>query len=122
MIQGNLTLSWTFVEKEVKAADKLSSHISRYGGGGLQPKKKTKKPKKTRPKFEICGSLRFFRYFSVFSVICGTFSVFFGLNFDKKVQPFKNHVNNKVLGGQIAFGFFGLQPPRKTSIKKSGIT
>ena len=52
----------------------------------------------------------FFRYFSVFfgffryfSVFCGTFSVFsvfFGLNFDKKFQPFKNHVNNEVLGGQ----------------------
>ena len=28
------------------------------------------------------------------------FSVFFGLNFDKKFQPFKNHVNNDVLGGQ----------------------
>ena len=69
--------------------------------GGLQPKKKPKKPKKkpkkTSPKFEICGSVRFFRYFSVF---CGTFSVFFGLNFDKKFQPFKNHVNNEILGGQ----------------------
>ena len=28
------------------------------------------------------------------------FSVFFGLNFDKKFQSFKNHVNNEVLGGQ----------------------
>ena len=79
--------------------------------GGLQPKKNRKKPKKTSPKFEICGSVRFFsvffRFFSVFfgifrffSVFCGTFSVFFGLNFDKKFQPFKNHVNNEVLGGQ----------------------
>ena len=66
-----------------------------------------KKPKKNSPKFEICvafgffrcffGFFRFFRYFSVF---CGTFSVFFGLNFDKKFQSFKNHVNNEVLGGQ----------------------
>ena len=61
------------------------------GGGGCNPKKK---PKKTSPKFEICGSVRFF------SVFCGTFSVFFGLNFDKKFQSFKNHVNNEVLGGQ----------------------
>ena len=82
--------------------------------GGLQPKKNRKKPKKTSPKFEICGSVRFFsvffgffRFFSVFfgifrffSVFCGTFSVFFGLNFDKKFQSFKNHVNNEVLGGQ----------------------
>ena len=74
------------------------------GGGGATQKK----PKKTSPKFEICGSVRFFfdffRYFSVFfryfSVFCGTFSVFFGLNFDKKFRPFKNHVNNEVLGGQ----------------------
>ena len=66
-------------------------------GGGLQPKKKPKKTEKTSPKFEICGSVRFFRLFSVF---CGTLSVFFGLNFDKKFQSFKNHVNNEVLGGQ----------------------
>ena len=84
------------------------------GGGGLQPKKNRKKPKKTSPKFEICGSVRFFsvffgifRLFSVFfgffryfSVFCGTFSVFFGLNLDKKFQSFKNHVNNEVLVGQ----------------------
>ena len=82
--------------------------------GGCNPKKKTeKKPKKTSPKFQICGSVRFlrlflvffgfFRFFSVFfgifwffSVFCGTFSVFFGLNFDKKSQSSKNHVNNEV--------------------------
>ena len=76
-------------------------------------KKNRKKPKKTSLKFEICGSVRFFRSFSVFfgffrffgifryfSVCCGTFSVFFGLNFDRKFQPSKNHVNNVVLGGQ----------------------
>ena len=79
--------------------------------GGLQPKKNRKKPKKTSPKFKICGSVRFFsvffgffRFFSVFfgffSVFCGTFSVFFGLNFDKKFRSFKNHVNNEVLGGK----------------------
>ena len=28
------------------------------------------------------------------------FSVFFGLNFDKKFQPFINHVNNEVLRSQ----------------------
>ena len=28
------------------------------------------------------------------------FRFFFGLDFDKKFQPFKNHVNNEVLGGQ----------------------
>ena len=28
------------------------------------------------------------------------FRFFFGLNFDKKFQPFKNHVNNEVSGGQ----------------------
>ena len=81
--------------------------------GGCNPKKTEKKPKKTSPKFEILGSVRFFsvffRFFSVFfgffgffrffSVFCGTFSVFsvfFGLNFDKKFQPFKNHVNSEV--------------------------
>ena len=65
------------------------------GGGGLQPKK----PKKTSPKFEIC-SVRFFRFSSVFFGFSGTFSVFFGLNFDKEFQPFKIHVNNEILGGQ----------------------
>ena len=66
------------------------------GGGGCNPKI----PKKNSPKFEICGSLRYFSFFRYFSVFCGTFSVFFGLKFDKKFQPFKNHVNNEVLGGQ----------------------
>ena len=60
------------------------------GGGGCNPK--------------ICGSVGFFRYFSVFFGIfrffCGTFLVFFDLNSDKKFQPFKNHVNNEILGGQ----------------------
>ena len=74
----------------------------------LQPKKNRKKPV---PNFKFVvafvffpvffsvffGFFGFFRYFSVF---CGTFSVFFGLNFDKKFQSFKNHVNNDVLGGQ----------------------
>ena len=76
------------------------------GGGGLQPKKN---PKKTSPKFEICGSVRYFSgfffgffpvFFGFFRFFCGTFSVFFGLNFDKKFQSFKNHVNNEILGGQ----------------------
>ena len=30
------------------------------GGGGVQPKKTKKNQKKTSPKFEICGSVRFF--------------------------------------------------------------
>ena len=38
----------------------------------------------------------FFRFFGFY----GTFSVFFGLNFDKKFQPFKNYVNNEVLEGK----------------------
>ena len=87
------------------------------GGGGCNPKKTEKKPKKTSPKFEICGSVRFFsvffgffRYFSAFFGFFRFFSVFFGflwyffgffgLNFDKKFQSFKNHINNEVLGGQ----------------------
>ena len=36
------------------------------GGGGLQPKKTEKKTEKNSPKFEICGSVRFFPVFSVF--------------------------------------------------------
>ena len=85
-----------------------------YRGGGLQPKKNPKnrkKTEKTSPKCEICGSVRFFSVsfgiFRVFSVFFGFFSGFlsyffgfFGLNFDKKFQPFKNHVNNEILGGQ----------------------
>ena len=51
-------------------------------GGGLQPKKN----EKTSPKFEICGSVRFFRYFSVFffRFFVILFRFFFGLKFDKK--------------------------------------
>ena len=70
------------------------------GGGGLQPKKNRKNRKKPVPNLKFAVAFGFFRYFSVFSVFCGTFSVFFGLNFDKKFRPFKNHANNKVLGGQ----------------------
>ena len=91
--------------------------MSKCKTGGVatqkKPKKTEKKRKKTSPKFEICGSVRFFPVFSAFfgffsvffgifrffSVFCGTFSVFFGLNFDKKSQSFKNHVNNEVLVG-----------------------
>ena len=84
----------------------------KIGGVATQkkPKKTEKNRKKTSPKFEICGSVRFFsvffgffgffRFFSVFFGIFWFFSVFFGLNFDKKFQSFKNHVNNEVLGGQ----------------------
>ena len=50
------------------------------GGGGCNPKRR-KKPKKTSPKFEICGSVRFFSiffgvFFNIFPFFCGTFSVF----------------------------------------------
>ena len=65
-------------------------------GGGFCSRKKNRK--KTSPKFEICSSVRFLSVF--FGFFRGTFSVFFGLNFDKKFQPFKNCVNNVVLGGQ----------------------
>ena len=57
------------------------------GGGGLQPKKPV-------PNLKFAVAFGFFRFFS------WSFSVFFGLNFDKKFQPFKNCVNNVVLGGQ----------------------
>ena len=60
-------------------------------GGGVATEKK---PKKTVPNLKFAVAFGFFRFF------CGTFLVFFGLNFDKKFQPFKNHVNNVVLGGQ----------------------
>ena len=63
----------------------------------IKPKKKRKK---NSPKLKFAVAFGFFvfcgifRFFSVFSVFRGTFSVFYGLNFDKKFQPFKNHVNN----------------------------
>ena len=71
-------------------------HYPTLGGGGLQPKKNRKKSKKTSPKFKICGSVRFFRLFSVFFGFLWYFFGFFGLNFDKKFQPIKNHVKNEV--------------------------
>ena len=62
---------------------------------GVATQKEPKKPeKKTVPNLKFAVAFGFFRFF------CGTFSVFFGLNFDKKFQPFKNHVNNEILGGQ----------------------
>ena len=53
----------------------IHSVLVRGGGGGVA----TQKTEKTSPKF---------------------IWFIFGLNFDKKFQPFKNHVNNEVLGGQ----------------------
>ena len=64
----------------------------------MQPKKTEKKTKKTVPNLKFAVAFGFF--FQYFSVFCGTFSVLFGLNLDKKFQPFKNHVNNEILGGQ----------------------
>ena len=90
--------------EEFNGFSEINVHF--WGGGGCNPKK-PKKTEKTSPKFEICGSVRFFfgffRYFSVFFGFlwhCFGFFDFFGLKFDKKFQPFKNHVNNEVLGGQ----------------------
>ena len=71
------------------------------GGGGCNPKKPKKTEKKTSPKFEICGSVRFF--FRLFSVFSGIFRYFFGLNFDKKFQSFKNHVNNEAKNCLITY-------------------
>ena len=56
--------------------------------GGVATQKKPEK--KTVPNLKFAVAFGF----------CGTFSVFFRLNFDKKFQPFKNHVNNEILGGQ----------------------
>ena len=84
------------------------------GGGGLQPKKTEKTEKKPVPNLKFAVAFGFFGIFRYFSAFFGFFSVFFGffgflwyffgfffgLNFDKKFQSFKNHVNNEVLGGQ----------------------
>ena len=59
--------------------------------GGCNPKTTGKKDRK-RP----VPNLKFAVAFGIFR----TFSVFFGLNFDKKFHPFKNHVSNDVLRGQ----------------------
>ena len=67
------------------------------GEAGVATQKTRKNEKKNNPMFKICGSLRLFGSFPVFRC---TFLVSFGLNFDKKFQPFKNHVNNEVLRGQ----------------------
>ena len=46
------------------------------GGGGCNPKKPKKNPKKTSPKFEICGSVWFFfGIFRFFVVLFRFFSV-----------------------------------------------
>ena len=74
------------------------------GEGGRNYPKKRKKPKKPLQnlKFAVAFgvSFRFFRPFSVFFGFLWYFFGFFGLNFDKKFQSFKNRVNNEVLGGQ----------------------
>ena len=84
-----------------------------WGRGGLQPKKTEKNRKKPVPnlKFAVAFGFfgffsAFFGFFSVFFAVFRFFSVFFGflwyffgffgLNFDKKFQSFKNHVNNEV--------------------------
>ena len=54
----------------------------------MQPKKNRKKPVPNL-KFEVAFGYFLWHFFG-----------FFGLNFDKKFQPFKNHVNNEVSGGQ----------------------
>ena len=69
-----------------------------WGGGGCNPKKKRKKPV---PNLKFAVAFVFFRYFSVFfGFLWYFFGFFFGLNYGKKFQSFKNHVNNEVLGGQ----------------------
>ena len=64
------------------------------GGGGLQPKK-------TVPNLKFAVAFGFSVFFGIFRFFVAPFWFFFGLNFDKKFQPFKNHVNNEVLGGQL---------------------
>ena len=59
--------------------------------GGCNPKKTRKK---SVPYLKFAVAFGFFRFF------CGSFSVYFGLNFDKKFKAFKNYVNNEVLRGQ----------------------
>ena len=76
-----------------------------WGGGGLQPRKtEKKKPKKTEkktvPNLKFAVVFGFFRFFLFLFGFLWCFLVFFGLNFDKKFQPFKSHVNNEFLGGQ----------------------
>ena len=76
------------------------------GGGGCNPKKPKKIEKKPVPNlkfvvaFGFFGFFRyflvFFRFFSVFFGFLWYFFGFFGLNFDKKFQPIKNHVKNEV--------------------------
>ena len=57
-----------------------------------------KKPKKPVPNLKFAVAFGFFFGFFRFFVVL--FRFFFGLSFDKKFQPFKNHVNNEVLAGQ----------------------
>ena len=75
--------------------------------GGVATQKTEKNRKKPVPNLKFAVAFGFFSvffgffgFFRFFSVLCGTFSVFFGLNFDKKFQSFENHVNNEVLGDQ----------------------
>ena len=62
--------------------------------GGLQPKKS----EKNSPKFEICGSFRFFSVFYRFLVVL--FRFFFRSELQQEIPAIQNHVNNEVLGGQ----------------------
>ena len=86
----------------------IATDVFPSNGGGVATQKKTgKKPKKPVPNLKFAVVFGFFRYFSVifgiFQFFFGFlwyFFGFFGLNFDKKFQQFKNHVNNEILGGQ----------------------
>ena len=74
------------------------------GGGGVATKKTQKKPKKPVPHLKFAVAFGFFSFFfGIFRFFFGFlwyFFGFFGLNFDKKFQPFKNHVNNEISRGQ----------------------
>ena len=75
---------------------------------GAATQKNRKKTKNTSPKFEIRGSLRFFRfffpYFSFFSVFfgfCGIFSVFFRSELQQEIPAIqKSRQQREVLEGQ----------------------
>ena len=65
---------------------------------GCNPKKR-KNRKKPVPNLKFAVAFCFFLVFFGFSVFVAYFFGFFGSELRQKFHPFKNHVNNEVLGG-----------------------
>ena len=107
LVLGKISPFFRVFKLPLPVSSQLLWHM---GEGGVATQKNRKKPV---PNLKIAVAFGFFGFFRLFSVFFGFFRCFsfffrfffgflwyffgfFGLNFDKKFQSFKNHVNNEV--------------------------